>query len=436
MRRFSGLLLLYGSRLAGVVVSLVFMPLYASLLGSHDFGQVALLLSAQALMIMLDLGMAALTTRDLAADADEARALARWRRAEALLTRYFALLLLAVPLAPLIDLRVWLAIGAVLLFWAVTLQNLAQAAMVSRGDVQRAALIQGVGVLLRGALTVAALTLVEASLRSFLLSQLAGALLHLAINRRIGQHGLAGAASGEPETLPQLARRGLPLFLVGMAGAAVLQVDKLLVGGLIGPDAVAPYFLATTFCMTPIAILAAPVAQFLQPRIVRAQADGDADLLWRRSKQLAWGLLAMVVVPTAALWLARRPLITWWLHDAPLAREVAELAAVLLPAAAIGAVGNVPLALLNALGDFGFQARLSAMLTVLTLGGVALAAAAGQLQVVCWIYLAYYCTLTAALWWRASSHPATAAAARRSGLWALGASVALVLPLWWLEARA
>lgn len=437
MTRLSGLLLLYGSRLAGVVVSLVFIPLYARLLGSHDFGLVALLLSAQALMIMLDLGMAALTTRDLAADADGGRARARWRRAEALLTRYFGLLLpVAVLLALLIDLPVWLAIAAVLLFWAVTLQNLAQAAMVARGDVHRAAVIQGAGVLLRGALSVAALMGVEASLRSFVLSQLAGALLHLAVNRRIGQRDLTGADAGGVETLPQLARRGLSLFLVAMAGAAVLQADKLLVGALINPAAVAPYFLATTFSMTPIALLAAPVAQFLQPRIVRAQADGDAELLAQRSRQLAWGLLVMVVLPTALLWLLRRPVIGWWLHDAALAAEVSALTALLLPAAAIGAVGNVPLALLNALGDFAFQARLSALLTVLTLAGVALAAAQQRLPVVCWVYLAYYAALTTALWCRAATQPATSTAARRSAVWAAGTSAAMVLPLWWLEARA
>lgn len=437
MKRFSGLLLLYGSRLAGVAVSVFFIPLYARLLGPTDFGLVALILSAQALVIMLDLGMAALTSRDLAADNDSTRSRMRWQRAEVLLTRSFgAVAVLAVPATLLAAQPTGLTLAALMLFWAATLQNLAQAAMVARGDVQRAALIQGVGVLLRGALSVAALTWVEASLRAFVISQLVGALAHLAVNRHVGQRGLPAAVTEAAEPLQQLARRGLPLFLVGLAGAAVLQMDKLLVGGLISPAAVAPYFLATTFCMTPIAILAAPVAQLMQPRIVRAHAQNDGSLLLLRSRQLVWGLAALVVLPTAVLWLLRRPLISWWLHDPALAADVAAMSAILLPAAAIGAVGNVPLALLNALGDFAFQARLSALLTVLTLAGVALAASRAQLLWVCWIYLAYYAVLTASLWWRAGTQGPTATAGRRTALWALGAGTVLALPLWWLEWRS
>lgn len=436
MKRFSGLLLLYGSRLAGVAVSVFFIPVYARLLGPADFGLVALLLSAQALVIMLDLGMAALTSRDLASDDDGARRLMRWKRAESLLTRSFAAIgLVVLAAAMLVGEHAGLLLASMMLFWAVTLQNLAQAAMVACGDVQRAALIQGVGVLLRGALCVATLTWVEASLRGFILSQLLGALAHLAVNRHLGQRGLPASADEVPEPLGRLAQRGLPLFLVGLAGAAVLQMDKLLVGGLISPAAVAPYFLATTFCMTPIAILAAPVAQLMQPRIVRAHALGDAPLLLLRSQQLVGGLAAMVVLPTALLWLLRQPLIDWWLHDPAMARDVAAMSAILLPAAAIGAVGNVPLALLNALGDFAFQARLSALLTVLTLGGVGLAAARGELRWVCWIYLAYYAALTASLWWRAATQGPTSDAGRRTAVLVMGAAAALALPLGWLESR-
>lgn len=422
--------MLYGSRLASVVVSLLFIPFFARQLGSHDFGQVALILSAQALIVMLDLGMAALTTRDLAAEADAGRALASWRAAERLLSLAFVLLALPTLIfAAWVDWPLLLVVAGLGLFWAVTLQNLAQAAMVARGDVQRAAAVQGAGVLLRALLTAAVLDWLEPSLGGFVLSQCAGALLHMAVNRHMGQRGLGPRSSGRPD-LQQLARRGLPLFLVGVAGAAVLQVDKLLVGVFMSPAAVTPYFLATTFCLTPIAILAAPVAQFFQPLIIGAHER--PALLQRRTHQLTLALLATVALPTALLWLARVPLIGLWLRDPSLTGEVAALSAVMLPAAAIGAVGNVPLALLNARADFGFQAKLSGALTVLTLVGVTVAAASHRLQAVCWVYLTYYAVLTALLWYRASWHAATRSAAQRSALLAAGvclivsASVALL----------
>lgn len=421
--RLTGLLMLYGSRLASVVVSLLFVPFYASQLGPHAFGQVALIVSAQALIVMLDLGMAALTTRDLAAEPDMGRALAAWQAAERLLSLAFGLLALpALALAAWLGWPLLLGVAILGLFWAVTLQNLTQAAMVARGDVQRAAALQGGGMLLRALLTAAVLAWLEASLRGFLLSQCAGALLHMAVNRHLGQREL-GPARLEKLELPGLARRGLPLFLVGVAGAAVLQADKLLVGVLMSPAAVAPYFLATTFCLTPVAILAAPVAQFFQPQIIGAHEQ--PALLQRRTHQLTLTLLATVALPTALLWVTREPLIRLWLRDAGLVGEVGALSAVMLPAAAIGAVGNVPLALLNARADFGFQARLSGTLTVLTLIGVALAAAHQRLQAVCWVYMVYYTVLTVLLWWRAAQHSATGPAARRSAL--LTAGICLIV---------
>lgn len=428
--QLGGLFSLYGSRLAGILVTLIFLPLYARLLGPHDFGVVALLISAQSLMMMLDLGMAALATRDMAADAGAEAARARWLRAEQLLTLYFAALAVPALIAAwLLQQPLLLGAGCVLLCWAVTLQSLAQAAMVARGDVHRAALLQGVGVLCRAALTVAALLWVEASLRVFVASQLAGALAHLALNRQVGQPRSQADSRIAAEPLLRLARRGLPLFAMGAAGAAVLQVDKLLVGSFMSPAAVAPYFLATTFCLTPISILAGPVAQFFQPRLVRAFAGGDSVILRRHTVHLTLALLLTVIGPTLLLWIAREPIIAWWLHDRALAAQVAALAAVLLPAAAIGAVGNVPLALLIAQADFGFQARLSATLAVLTLLAVAVAAWQGDLGAVCGIYLAYYAVLTVALWVRAAKWPATAGPARRSAALVLAVLGGASLPV-------
>jgi O-antigen/teichoic acid export membrane protein len=156
------------------------------------------------------------------------------------------------------------------------------------------------------------------------------------------------------------------------------------------------------------------VAQFYQPKLIRAFASHDGGALRRQTDRLTRALLVTVIAPTLMLWVSREPLIAWWLHDRVLASQVAELAALLLPAAAIGALGNVPLALLIALADFGFQARLSALLTIMTLLAVAVAAWQDHLLAVCWIYLAYYAALTSALWVRSGRHPATAGPARRS----------------------
>ena len=430
LRQLGGLLSLYSSRLAGVLVILIFLPFYARLLGKHDFGLVALVMSVQTLMMMLDLGMAALATRDLAAKQSPGATRARWLRAEQLLTLYFAALALPALIATwIMEQPLLLGAGCIILCWAVTLQSLAQAAMLARGDVHRAALLQGGGVLCRAALTAAALQWLEPSVRVFVGSQVVGALAHLAINRHVGQPRHQADAATAAEPLRRLAHRGLPLFLVGAAGAAVMQVDKLLVGSLMSPAAVTPYFLATTICLTPISILAGPVAQFFQPRVIRAHASDDGAAVRRHTDHLTLTLLVTVIAPTLLLWIAREPLIAWWLHDRELAARVAAMAALLLPAAAIGAVGNVPLALLIAQADFGFQARLAALLTALTLLGVAVAAWQSQLLAVCGIYLGYHTTVTIALWLRAAQLPATAGPARRSAALVLAVGGGSCLPI-------
>jgi O-antigen/teichoic acid export membrane protein len=431
LHQLGGLASLYGSRLAGILVTLLFLPLYARLLGKHDFGLVALLMSTQSLMMMLDLGMAALATRDLAAQQGPSAVRARWLRAEQLLTLYFAALAVPGLIATwILEQPLLLGAGCIVLCWAVTLQSLAQAAMLARGDVHRAALVQGGGVLCRAALTAIALLFIEPSVRAFVASQVCGALAHLAINRLLGMpQGSAKAAAVLAEPLGGLARRGVPLFLMGVAGAAVLQLDKLLVGFFMSPAAVTPYFLATTFCLAPISILAGPVAQFFQPRLIRAYASEDGAGLHRQTFHLTLAVLVTVIVPTLILWIAREPIIVWWLHDRELAARVAAMAALLLPAAAIGAVGNVPLALLIAQADFGFQARVSVTLAGLTLLAVAVAAWQGSLMAVCGIYLAYYAAITAALWVRAAWHPTTAGPARHSAAVALIAAGATCLPI-------
>lgn len=429
LRQLGGLLSLYGSRLAGVLVILIFLPFYARLLGKHDFGVIALVMSVQTLMLMLDLGMAALATRDLAAKQSPGATRARWLRAEQLLTIYFTVLALPALIATwILGQPLLLGAGCIILFWAVTLQSLAQAAMLARGDVHRAALLHGGGVLCRAALTAAALQWIEPSLRVFVASQLVGALAHLAINRYVGQPRHQADVTALAEPLVRLAQRGLPLFMVGAAGAAVMQVDKLLVGSFMSPAALTPYFLATTICLTPISVLAGPVAQFFQPRVIRAYADDDSAALNHHTKHLTLALLLTVIAPTLLLWVAREPLIAWWLRDRELAARVAAMAALLLPAAAIGAVGNVPLALLIAQADFGFQVRLAARLTALTLLGVTVAAWQGNLLAVCVIYLAYHTAVTVSLWVRAAGRPATAAAARYSATLVLAVASVAFLP--------
>jgi O-antigen/teichoic acid export membrane protein len=400
-------------------------------LGPTDFGWASLILAAQALMMVLDLGMAMLMARELATGLEPRAALARWRSAERLLILHFGMLtIVAALVSVLLSLPVIALLACGALIWAVAAQNMTNAAMLALGDVRRASILHGLGVLVRASLTLMTLLWLDPSLRGFIVSQLIGAVLHLGVNRWLGQVHLVSAIGSENirhEPLGALVRRGSPLFLIGAAGAAVTQLDKFFIGAAMGPAAVAPYYLASTFCLVPIAVLAGPMAQFFQPGIIRAHTGGNDDLVRTKAKRFTLALALVVVLPTLVLWNLCQPLIMFWLKDPVLTESVSQIATILLPATAIGALGFLPHTLLTAVGDLVFQARMSFTLAGLTLAAVAWAANTSDIILICWIYLGYHTTVTVALWVRAMLLHPVSQAATLSAKWMAMAVAIMVL---------
>ncbi|MGR5437916.1 hypothetical protein ACPV5C_28330, partial [Vibrio owensii] len=77
-----------------VLVGFIFLPFYRHHLGPEQFGVVAVILSLQNLLIMLDLGMSTLIGRDVAiAHSSPAELLTLTRTAEISLTGFYFLLI-------------------------------------------------------------------------------------------------------------------------------------------------------------------------------------------------------------------------------------------------------------------------------------------------------------------------------------------------------
>lgn len=393
---------LYASKAGGILVGVAILPQFNRLLGAHQFGIVAAVLSFQALLLVLDLGMSTLVGRDIAAvdrehAAEEGRS---WLAGEQVITWLYVVLL------PLILIGGRVLGGAltsldlcamVLLFWSLTVQNIGQSALIAKHRYAEAGFIQVVGVLLRGGLTLLALTWLEANVTVFLVAQGACAFLHMAVThlrcRRILSMA-GGAAVTSLQRCLTMVSRGKSLMLFGLAGAAVMQLDKILVSLFVSPAAMAPYYLTTTLCLTPIAALAGPMTQFFQPKLIRAITAQDDVATRRILKRFAFLMVLVTVIPTAVLWLLRDPIIGAWLPHTADAPVVAHYTAILLPGVAIGAFGYLPYVVLVAIQDFTFQARMSVTLTIITLACATLAAWAGSVVAVCWVYAAYHSAST------------------------------------------
>lgn len=432
------MLMLYAGKASGIVVNLVFIPFYSSALGPDGFGSVAVILSLQALLMMLDLGMSTLVGRNVAAaECTPAQLLRQLYCAELGLMVFYGALLLAVGTLMLVGLGLgvdWLtALASVVLFMLLVLQNLHYGAIVARQAYTAASALQLVGNLARAGATAIVLTTVSATLPAFIVTQAAVAALQVIATRYLCLREFRSDSRWVPceskESLwhgaRDLFRRARPLALLSAAGAAVSQLDKPIISLFISTASVAPYYLAMTYGMVPMVILAGPVAQFFQPLVLNAVSVGDTARAFRIMRTFTAALLGVTLLPSAGLYLLRQPLVGAWLHHGPLVNDTLNYSRLLLPGLAIGSLGFIPYTLLIATRDYRFQALLSVSLTTLTLLVAAIAASRQSVWSVCAIYAIYHAGSTILLWVRAASKPEIRELARSSAL--LSAPVVLTI---------
>ena len=404
--------LLFFSKSSSALVVLIAMPIYYQLLGSEQFGIVAVILSLQALLVMLDLGMSTTVGRDISVSGfGSNESISMWRNAEIILTFFYigvgiiALVCLVFEVVPYFP--IYLMLGAIGLFWALVLQNLGQIVLLSSKAFNMASSIQFFGTIFRAVLTVVALKIFQPTLPVFIAAQLASAILQLCITRyycstllsinlqksnKIG-FDLAGCIS--------LAKKSKSLLLFSLAGAAVLQLDKPIIASFISASDVSTYYLAVSYCMLPISLLAGPVSQYFQPQLISLVTKGN---LLEGSKMLyefAFVLILITTLSSSTLWANRDFWIGLWLNNSPSSYLIGDYVEILLPAVVVGAFGYIPYALLIANQDYKFQSILSIGMSVITLSLVLYFAAGKNIFAICWVYAGYHISSTLLSWFRA-----------------------------------
>lgn len=426
-RAVLGLLMLYLGKSSGIIVNLIFIPFYSQALGREQFGSVAVILSLQALLMTLDLGMSTLIGRDVAAaEFTPAKLLHQLFCAEFGLVLFYGLLSLVVGVLILCGFKLgvdWLTVPvSVVLFMLLVLQNLHYSAIIARRAYTVASALQLVGNLTRACGTAIVISTVSPTLLAFVLTQAIGAALQAIATRYLCQRELRNDPSWAP-TVPNeglwsgtrdLFLRARPLALLSASGAAVMQLDKPIISVFMSTASVAPYFLAMTYCMVPLSILAGPVAQFFQPLVLNSVSAVDTARASRVMRRFTIALLCITLLPSAGLYLLREPLIGVWLHQGPLVHDTLLYSLILLPGLAIGALGFIPFTLLLATRDYRFQALMSASMTILTLLAATIASSQQSVWAVCIVYSTYHTASTVLLWVRAATKPGVRELARSS----------------------
>lgn len=408
-RHLYDLLLLFVAKSGSIIVGILIIPFFNRILEPESFGVAALIISLQALLMLLDFGLNTTIARDLATSRNSlSQKYQIWRSAERAISIVYLYLL---PISILIsffflgEFGLIKIIGCAALFWSLAVQNIGQSTLLARQHIKEAALLQVFGLIARHGITATALVFINSSITCFIIAQCIVAIAHMLATRwrcaltfRSSEFA-AGKINLNAHAIALL-RSGKSLMLISVSGAAVLQLDKIIISFFMPTKEVGPYFLATTFCMTPISVFAGPISQFFQPRLISSASMAESNATQKVLNQFLGGIALCTLLPTGLIWLMRAPLIETWLHGTPDAIQVANYSAILLPGIAIGALGFIPYALLVQRHDHLFQARLSVALTTLTLSAVAVAATFDSIIAICITYVVYHIASTSFLWMR------------------------------------
>jgi O-antigen/teichoic acid export membrane protein len=409
---FFKLTMLFASKSAGALVALIAMPLYYELLGSEQFGIVAVILSLQALLVMLDLGMSTAVGRDVSIlGAGSDKSISVWRNGEVVLTFFYIglgiIVLMSAVLGAIPHLSIYIALGITGLFWSLVLQNLGQVVLLSSKAFNTASGIQFFGAISRAVLTVTALKIFQPTLAVFIVAQLASAIIQLFVTRYLCLTALcAGRTASKKQGFDlagciDLIGRSKSLILFGLAGAAVMQLDKPIIAFYISASDVSTYYLAVTYCMLPISLLAGPVSQYFQPQLMALVTNGYKPEGIRMLHKFVFFLILITTLSSSTLWANRNFWIELWLHKAPSSTLIGDYVEILLPAVVIGAFGYIPYALLVAHQDYKIQSVLSMAISGITLLLVLYFAADKNVFAICWVYAGYHICSTLISWIRA-----------------------------------
>jgi O-antigen/teichoic acid export membrane protein len=405
------LTMLFASKSTGALVALFAMPLYYELLGSEQFGIVAVILSLQALLVMLDLGMSTVVGRDVSIlGAGSDKSILIWRNAETVLTFFYIglgiIALTSAVFGAIPYLSIYVALGITGLFWSLVLQNLGQTVLLSSSAFNTASYIQFFGAISRAVLTVAALKIFQPTLFVFIVAQLASAIIQLLITRYFCLTVLFVSRNPSNKQGFDLAGcidligRSKSLLLFGLAGAAVMQLDKPIIASYISASDVSTYYLAVTYCMLPISLLAGPVSHYFQPQLIPLVTNGYKPEGIRMLYKFVFFLILITTLSSSTLWINRNFLIELWLNKAPTSALIGDYVEILLPAVVIGAFGYIPYALLIAHQDYKIQSFLSMVMSGITLLLVLYFAAEKNIFAICWVYAGYHISSTLISWVR------------------------------------
>lgn len=344
------------------VLGLAVLPLYLRYLGIEAYGLIGFFVTMQAILQILDFGLAPTMNREVARSAGSGDVRAAGRLLHTLgFVSWGTALLIAVALwvvAPVVA-RGWLQprqLPPETVAQAVAMTGVVVACRWPVGlylgvlmGAERLGVVSALGIVtatVSNLGAVAVLAFVSPTLQAFFLWQATAGLLH-ALAARWAAWGAVGRTPGfrfDASELRRVWRFSAGMSAIAVFGLAFSQLDKLLLSRLLGLEEFGRYMLATAVA-SGLYVLVTPVYNAIFPRFSSLVASGQTDgisSLYRRGG----ALLGSVLLPVALLlFLSGEDLIRVWTGDAGLAAAVAPIVALLAAGSALHGVMHMQYAL-------------------------------------------------------------------------------------------
>lgn len=358
------------------LINLAVVPLYLKFLGVEAYGLIGFFVTLQAVMQLLDLGMAPTANREISrslaqGNVGEARqvlhtlAVVYWGAAVLIAVAIFLLapfvaghwldskslaegdVLRAVALIGLVIACRWPIVlyqGALAGAQRLTIQSAINSAMATLGSV--------------GAVLI--LAFVSATVEAFFIWQAFVGVVHAATIRSATWWVLGNGANLRFEwaVFRRIWRFSLGMSAIALIGVILMQLDKIILSKMLPLAAFGQYMLATTV-VGGLYVLVTPLFNLVFPRFSSLAATGSYQALAFQYRQYLQ-LFSALLFPTALLLICwGEELVTVWTGSADIASGVAPTVSFLAAGTALYGVMHVPYALQIACGMTWLSLRIS-----------------------------------------------------------------------------
>lgn len=365
------------------IVGLVAVPFYLKYLGIEAYGLIGFFATTQALLSLLDFGLAPTINREVA----RCSASGNMREARNLLHTLAVvygvtagmIALFIVALAPFIASH-WLqshSIGSATLARAVMLMGLVVACRWPIGlylgalmGTQRLTLSSAVNVVMVtvgnfGAVGI--LAFVSPTIEAFFTWQASVAIFYVVVIRWISWEviGREGVGKFDVDGLKRIWRFSVGMTGVALSGVILMQVDKVLMSRMLSLEDFGRYTLAGVVA-SGLYILLTPLFNAIYPRMSALVATGDTEKLidlYKTGTRLFLALLFPIVVTVAMF---SKDLLYLWTGNERLAISSAPIVSLFLIGTALNGVMHFPYALQLAYGTTRLPLTINAILIVIT----------------------------------------------------------------------